>query len=127
MNKAVVGLGSNINPTKNIAKAKESIIREHTLLAESKFVITKPIGFKNQADFTNGAFFVETTFSEAQFNAWLKAIETKLGRNRSGHPFGPRTIDLDLLVWNGKVVHKDFYDRDFMKSAVLELLPSLES
>ena len=53
-------------------------------------------------------------------------MEKDLGRVASAERFGPRTIDLDIVVWNGKVVDKDFYSRDYLKESVLELLPDLQ-
>jgi 7,8-dihydro-6-hydroxymethylpterin-pyrophosphokinase len=38
---------------------------------------------------------------------------------------GPRCIDLDIVVWNRKVIDRDFYDRDFLQTVVLELMPDL--
>ena len=126
MNQAVVSFGSNINPTENIAKSRDLITKTHKLIAESNSVMTKPIGFKDQDDFVNGAFLIKTTMSEAEFSTWLKNVEIKFGRIKGEHPFGPRSIDLDLIVWNKSVVHKDFNERDFIKEAVLELVPNLK-
>ncbi len=57
----------------------------------------------------------------------LKSIEDLMGRDRSKPKFGPRTIDLDILIWNGKVIDKDYYDRDFLRKGVEEILPDFES
>ena len=60
MNRVVIGLGSNIDPDENIAKARESIAAEFRLLDESRWVETKPVGFSKQANFINGALLIET-------------------------------------------------------------------
>ena len=54
MNTAIIGFGSNIEPQKNIAKAKESLREHYKILAESKFVQTAPVGYAQQDDFING-------------------------------------------------------------------------
>ncbi|MCR4336616.1 MAG: 2-amino-4-hydroxy-6-hydroxymethyldihydropteridine diphosphokinase, partial [Candidatus Omnitrophica bacterium] len=58
----------------------------------------------------------------------LKKIEYDLGRpQRKEKSLGPRTIDLDILVWNDRVVSSDVYSRDFVKKAVEELNPRLSA
>ena len=119
---AIIGLGSNINPRQNIIKAKTRLAKDCKILAESRFVTTKPIGKKNQADFLNGAILLETNQSKDKLRVYLKNIEVSLGRKRTNKNFGPRTIDLDILAWNNKVVSRDFYERDFVRDSVLELM-----
>lgn len=126
MNTAVIGLGSNINPHENIKKAKEILSREHTILAESTLVTTTPIGHIAQDDFVNGAWLVETRLSYDEFKAWLKGLEKKLGRIETSEKFGPRPMDLDILAWNKKIIHSDFFERDFVRNAVLQVLPNIE-
>jgi len=125
MNKAVIGLGSNIDPKENIAKARELLKNRFCVIGESAFVRTKPVGFTQQDDFINGSVCIETDQSEAKLKKLLKSMEKKLGRRASRIKFGPRTIDMDIVVFNGRVVDNDFYEREFLKSSVLELLPEL--
>lgn len=126
VNTVVVGIGSNINPRPNIRKAKKFLSEQCVLAAESKFIKTKPIGFTNQNDFLNGAVMITTPLNQARLKSVLKKIEFRLGRKREERKhYGPRTIDLDILVWNGKIVGRDFYTRDFTRQNVLELMPGL--
>ena len=127
MNTAVVGVGSNLNAAQNIARAKEALSREHRLNKESVFVKTSPIGFSDQPDFMNGAFLVTTELSIDAFKDYLSGLETRLGRVRTENKYGPRTIDLDIVGWNGKIVNKDFYERDFVRKAVVEVLPEIKA
>lgn len=127
MNTAVIGVGSNINAPFYFARAKEALSREHRLDKESAFVITSPVGFAGQPDFLNGAFLVSTELSIDGFRGYLKELENRLGRVRTENKYGPRTIDLDIIVWNGKIVDSDFYKRDFVRNAVKELLPGIET
>ena len=108
----------------SLAKAKEILSKEQRFLNESTFVTTSPIGFADQPDFYNGAFLIETSLEIDEFRAYLKKVEDRLGRVRTENKNGPRTIDLDIITWNGRVVNKDYHEREFVKKAVEELLPN---
>ena len=69
---------------------------------------------------------LETPVTQERLAKELKAIEQQLGRRESADKFAPRTIDLDIVVFNGEVTHQDFYSRDFLKTAILEVLPTLK-
>lgn len=125
MNKVVIGVGSNIKPLENIKKAKEILKKEQTLLSESKIIETEPEGFKEQPDFLNGAFFIETSLDKKNLENYLKEIEKRLGRVRTENKNAPRTIDLDIVVFNNEIINDDFYKYRFVKNAVLELIPNL--
>lgn len=126
MNHVIIGVGSNILPEGNIAKARDRIASQHRLIAESAFVETEPIGFTDQPNFLNGVFHIETEFDYPSLKEWLLDTEKALGRRRGKNKYGPRTIDLDIVVWNGKIVDDDFHKRKFLRNAVLEVWPELE-
>jgi 2-amino-4-hydroxy-6-hydroxymethyldihydropteridine diphosphokinase len=121
MNSIIVGVGSNINADINIAKMMKILETHVTVLKRSTFFKTKPIGNLNQPDFTNGAVKVESELNRESFNNMLKKIEDEMGRDRTKPKFGPRCIDLDIIVWNGEIVDKDYYSRDFLQKSVGEL------
>lgn len=121
MNNCIIGIGSNIHPEKNISLVIEILKQENNVHAVSEFVKTKPIGITNQPDFTNGAVKLETNLRIDEFNEYLKKLENRIGRNRKTPKFGPRTIDLDIVIWNDQVVDEDYYSRDFLRKAVAEL------
>ena len=121
INIVIVGIGSNINAEENIAKMLEILRTEGKVLQVTSMIKTKPIGIKNQSEFTNGAVKIATELDEKQLNMLLKKIEDDMGRDRSVAKFGPRCIDLDITVWNGKVVDDDYYTRDFIRKSVAEL------
>lgn len=123
MNTAVVSVGSNINPIENIETAKKKISREFNFISFSSFKETKPIGFKNQDDFYNGAFLLQTDKELDEVNMLLKKIEVDIGRVKTSNKQGPREIDLDIIIWNNVVVDNDVYERKFLQNSVLELLP----
>jgi 2-amino-4-hydroxy-6-hydroxymethyldihydropteridine diphosphokinase len=114
----VIGVGSNIEPERNIARARDILAAEHDLLSESTLVRTAPIGYADQPDFLNGAILVRTRLDRRRFVASLKNIESRLGRIRTANKYGPRTIDLDLVVWNGTIVDDDYAARDFLRKSV---------
>ena len=122
MNIAIIGIGSNIDAEKNIDSMLKILRQNVKVVCISSLVKTKPIGIKNQPEFTNGALKVETSLDFEALNILLKKIEDKLGRDRSEHKYGPRTIDMDIVVWNGKIVDEDYYNRDFLKRSVQEVI-----
>jgi len=125
-NTAIIGLGSNIDPQKNIPAARRLLAHEFHVLKESAFVRTKPIGYSDQDDFINGSVHLETPLKLQELKEKLKQLEKRLGREVSPIKYGPRSIDMDIIVFNGKVVDDDFYEREFLRNAVLELLPEFE-
>lgn len=127
MNRAVIGVGSNIEPDTNIARAKMELVKQFRVLAESPVVETVPVGFAQQANFKNGTVLLETPLSRDGVTNILKEIELNLGREPGGERYGPRTIDLDVVVWNDRLVDLDFYTRDFLRDAVLAVLPGFEN
>ena len=126
MNQVIISVGSNIEPDKNIAKAREILSKDFEVVAETDFISTKPVGYTQQPDFLNGAVLIRTDLKLEPLRQHLRKIEDTLGRRRTILKFGPRTVDLDIVVWNGKLLDPDFYERDYLKKAVLELMPDLK-
>ncbi len=121
MNICIIGIGSNINPEKNISRIIDILGKDTKLISVSSFIRTHPIGITDQPEFLNGAAKIETNLPIDQFRNYLKSIENKMGRDRSQPKYGPRCIDLDIVIWNGKIVDEDYDTRDFLRNAVLEL------
>lgn len=113
-NRALISVGSNIEPERNIERARNILAAEHGLLDESDMIRTAPEGITDQPDFINGAWLVATALDREAFNAYLKGVEDRLGRDRGGPKFGPRTLDLDVIAWNGRIVHGDYPTRSFV-------------
>ena len=126
MNRVIIGLGSNIEPASNIRKARDVLAQRYRVIGESAFKVTKPVGKIKQADFINGSVMIETELTMPALKEELADIETGMGRNRPHDKYRPRTIDLDIVVWNDEVIDQDFYERDYLKEAVLELVPELK-
>jgi len=125
-NVAVIGLGSNIEPEKNIRYARTKLESRFKLKGASSFVKTEPVGFEDQPKFINGAVLIETDMDYDDLKNHLSGIERELGRVRTENKDGPRTIDLDILVWNGVVVDEEVYERPFLRNSVRELLPEID-
>jgi len=121
MNDCIIGIGSNIDAENNIQKSLAFLEQDVEIIAISSWVKTAPIGIINQNDFINGAVRIRTTLSQDNLINYLKKLENKLGRDRSLPKFGPRTIDLDIVIWNNIIIDKDYYTRNFIKNAVDEL------
>lgn len=122
MNVAIVGIGSNLDAGKNIEQMLEILSTHVQIVKISTFINTKPIGIINQPDYTNGAVKINTHLDRTHLELLMKSIEDRMGRDRLAPKFGPRNIDLDLVVWNGEIVDDDYYTRDFLKKTVNEII-----
>lgn len=120
---AIVSVGTNIDPEENLRKSKEILVAEMTFLGEAEVIKTAPDGFQDQPDFLNGAYFIGTDMAYDDFNQYLKSIEKRMGRVKGPIKSGPRCIDLDIIVWDGKVVHSDYHQhKHYVITPVNELL-----
>ena len=138
MTRAVVGLGSNLgDPRAQIGLAVELLGGEEgvEVVAVSTLRETDPVGYEDQPRFLNGAAELRTSLSARELLERLLAIERELGRVRGEDPrFGPRTIDLDLLLFGDEVVaepgldvpHPRLHERRFALEPLAELDPALE-
>jgi 2-amino-4-hydroxy-6-hydroxymethyldihydropteridine diphosphokinase len=127
IHEVVIGLGSNINPETHLEEAIKELAQRFHISRKSKWSRTKPVGITNQPDFLNGALLLETDLEQKTLKHELQDIENKMGRDRSLPKNGPRVIDLDIVIWNKKVVDKDYYKRDFIRKGVAEILPEMGS
>ena len=121
MNDCIIGIGSNIEAEKNITEMLRLLSADVEIIKVSKLMQTKPIGITDQADYTNGAVYIRTIMSLKSLSLYLKNLEDQMGRDRTQPKFGPRNIDLDILIWNNKVIDQDYYTRDFLRISAAEL------
>ncbi|HKD32833.1 MAG TPA: 2-amino-4-hydroxy-6-hydroxymethyldihydropteridine diphosphokinase [Gaiellaceae bacterium] len=138
MTTAFVGIGSNLGDSESqIASALELLAAEDgvELVAVSTLRETEPVGYLDQPSFLNGAAQVETDLPPRRLLERLLAIEARLGRVRGAGPrFGPRTIDLDLLLYGDETIgepglsipHPRLAERRFALEPLAELAPELE-
>ena len=98
---AYVALGSNLDePRVQVERALDALadVRDSRLVLRSSLYRSRPFGPVEQPDFVNAVAGLLTTLSPAALLAELQALETRLGRERPAVRWGPRRIDLDLLV-----------------------------
>jgi len=96
-----------------------------SIVAQSPLLRTAPLGFTDQPDFLNTAVLAETTEPLDTLKIRLHAIEDLLGRVRTVNKNGPRTMDLDVLVYDGQVLDQEIYQVDYLRSEVQFLAPEL--
>lgn len=132
---AFIGLGSNLKePAVQLARAVAELagLPDTTLVAQSPFYSSSPVGPQDQPDFINGAVWLSTNLEPHTLLDQLQAIEQEHGRERIRH-WGPRTLDLDLLVYGFRVLnderltvpHRELPHRDFVLQPLLDLNPEL--
>ena len=135
MTRAYVGLGSNLGDReRNLRNALALLARSDVrVVAVSRFRETEPVGYADQPRFLNAAALAETDLSARDLLDRLLAVERSLGRERTGPRFGPRTIDLDLLVYGDETIdepgltvpHPRLTERRFALEPLAELDPDL--
>jgi len=133
---AYVALGSNLDdPSAQIARAFEALgsVRDTRLVLRSSLYRSPPLGPVVQPDFVNAVAGMLTTIAPREFLAELKSIEQRLGRARPVLRWGPRNIDLDLLVHGTAqmeepgltVPHPGIAERAFVLMPLAEIAPDL--
>jgi 2-amino-4-hydroxy-6-hydroxymethyldihydropteridine diphosphokinase len=136
MNTAYVGLGANLGDRERTLRRALALLddREGVVVAAvSKLRETAPVGYVDQPPFLNGVARLETELAPRQLLRVLLDVELELGRDRSGPRFGPRTVDLDLLVYGDveldeadlAVPHPRLHERRFALEPLAELAPGL--
>ena len=121
INICIIGIGSNLDAVANIPTMLKILAEKTEVVKVSAMIKTKPIGILDQPDYTNGAVKIKTVLKKEDLTVLLKSIEDQMGRDRTAPKFGPRNIDLDIVVWNGEIVDNDYYTRDFLQKSVSEL------
>jgi len=131
---AFVSLGSNLGHRANHLRSALALLRRHPLISverHSWLYESAPQGLKAQPSFLNAGVLLHTRLSPLELLDELQSIERQLGRVRSGPRFGPRTIDLDILMLEHRVIrherlevpHPRLVEREF----ALRLLCDLDS
>jgi 2-amino-4-hydroxy-6-hydroxymethyldihydropteridine diphosphokinase len=136
MARVYVGLGANLG------RREATLRRALDLLAAdpridvagvSRFRETDPVGLVDQPRFVNAAAALDTDLSPRELLDRLLEVERELGRTRAGPRFGPRTIDLDLLLYGNteldepglRVPHPRLHERRFVLEPLVDLDPEL--
>jgi 2-amino-4-hydroxy-6-hydroxymethyldihydropteridine diphosphokinase len=136
MPRAYVGLGANLGDREGALRAALVALDAAEgiqVAAVSTFRETDPVDYLDQPRFLNAAAALDTTLAPRELLDALLEVERSLGRTREGPRFGPRTIDLDLLLYGDEsldepgltVPHPRLHGRAFVLEPLAELDPGL--
>jgi 2-amino-4-hydroxy-6-hydroxymethyldihydropteridine diphosphokinase len=130
MTRAYVGLGANLGNREGTIRA--AVAQLPGVVAVSPLRETDPVGVTDQPQFLNGVAALETELPPRELLDVLLAVERGLGRERRER-WGPRTIDLDLLLYGDEVIDEDgltvphprLRERRFVLEPLADLAPKL--
>lgn len=133
---AYVGIGSNLQgPARQVADAVGLLgdVPDTRVVATSSLYRSGAFGGIEQPDFVNAVAAILTTLTPSELLVELQAIENRRGRDRDEARWGPRVIDLDLLVYSGEeidepalsVPHPGISERNFVLLPLGEIAPDL--
>lgn len=136
MTSVYVGIGSNLQqPVLQVQQALDALthLPETCLSARSRLYHSRPMGPQDQPDYVNAVVALETTLSATELLVQLQAIEQAQGRERSGRRWGPRTLDLDILLYGDEIInlpqlqvpHPGLHQRNFVLYPLYEIAPDL--
>jgi len=134
---AYIGIGSNLDdPARQVRAALDALKRlpRSTFVGASRLYRTAPWGNADQPPFVNAAAAISTALPPRELLEALLAIERAQGRVRGGERWGPRVIDLDILVYGDaridepglRVPHPHLAERPFALLPLADLDPALE-
>ncbi len=125
-------LGSNLQPERNLPRAVDWIAAKESLLAVSSVWQSPPSDGSDQPDYWNAAVLIRTAKSPAEiYSAIFAPIERSLGRVRSADKFAPRTMDIDLAMYDDRtgdfsgrsLPHPDILKRSYFALPLAEISP----
>ncbi|MDR2777088.1 MAG: 2-amino-4-hydroxy-6-hydroxymethyldihydropteridine diphosphokinase [Puniceicoccales bacterium] len=133
-NEVYLSLGSNLGDRLSFLALAVSKLKRNGLRIEkcSNVYETEPQILTNQPNFLNCVLFVKTTFNALQLLELCQDIERSIGKNKIIE-FGPRNIDIDLLIFNAEKIstpdliipHPRMFDRNFVLMPLKEIAPDL--
>jgi 2-amino-4-hydroxy-6-hydroxymethyldihydropteridine diphosphokinase len=136
--RAYVGLGSNLGDREQTLRAAVAALAAQPaveVVALSSLIDTEPVGYTAQPRFLNGVAALDTDLSARELLELLLEVERSFGRRRDDvPPQGPRTLDLDLLLYGEgeidepglRVPHPRLHERGFVLGPLAEVAPGLE-
>ncbi len=136
MTRAYVGLGANLGDRERTLSAAVDALGTQEgieVVAVSRLRETDPVGVGEQPRFLNGVAALDTTLAARELLGRLLALEQRFGRIRVPGEHGPRTLDLDLLLYGDEeidepgltVPHARLHERRFVLEPLAELAPGL--
>jgi len=125
--KAWLDLGSNLERNSSLRRAIHLLARDFQLLRTSQVYETAPVGFADQPNFYNLCAEIETPLSAAEIRLQLRRLEDEMGRVRGANKYGPRNIDIDLVLHevevDEKLPHPQVEEALFVLLPLCELIP----
>jgi len=106
MSIALVGIGSNIYPEKHLADAAIEIKKQFSDVCFSNVYQSEPVGMEGE-NFLNACCLIRNAPDRGALIDWFKSLEDKHGRDRSEGSWKPRTLDLDLLMYDKEILDDD--------------------
>ncbi|MBE5203208.1 2-amino-4-hydroxy-6-hydroxymethyldihydropteridine diphosphokinase [Pectobacterium sp. FL60-S17] len=136
MTRVYLALGSNLaQPLQQVRAALSALdaIPHTRVVCCSSFYRSRPLGPQDQPDYLNAVVELETALAAESLLDHTQAIEREQGRERKEHRWGPRTLDLDILLFGDVVIqterltvpHYDMKNREFMLYPLAEIAPEL--
>ena len=136
MTLAYIALGSNLaSPLEQVNAAVQALgaIPQSRIVAASSFYRTPPLGPQDQPDYLNATVVLETALDAEALLDNTQHIELQQGRVRKAERWGPRTLDLDIMLFGNEVIntdrltvpHYDMKNRGFMLWPLFEVAPDL--
>lgn len=136
LHRVFIGLGSNLGQRRKFIKQALKCLQRSgiCLIKVSSFYETEPVGGPAQGPFINAVAEIETDMEPEELLRRLKSIEKKMGREPDREKWGPREIDLDILLYEDKIVSGDdlviphplLPNRRFVLEPLAEIAPCLE-
>ena len=122
MNKALLSIGTNEEREKNLVLCHQFLNKEFEDIHYSDTSVTSPYGATYKEDFLNQLAIIHTKKEKEEVVFLLKEAEKEIGRNPADKNKGIVKIDIDLVIWNDKVLKP----ADITRSYIIDLLPSLQ-
>jgi len=129
VSRAFISLGSNLGDRKKILELSLAKLKDlFELKAVSSLFESEPWGYKEQSYFLNAVVEIEVVASPYELLELLKNIEIDFGRKGDGVRWGPRTLDLDILLYDSDIIDEEDLKipHPGLKNRVFQLLPLLE-
>jgi 2-amino-4-hydroxy-6-hydroxymethyldihydropteridine diphosphokinase len=125
MHSVILILGSNIEPEVNIVKALKELASRFSIERVSNLIETKSEGSRGP-DFLNLAIKIRTDYSldDLKYQK-LRCIEDDLGRVRTFDKNAPRTIDIDIMIFDGQIVDQDIWEHIYLAVPLSEIEPQI--
>lgn len=124
---AYLSLGSNIEPEVNLPRAVTLLSQHGEIVKTSSVWETKPVGGSG-GNYLNACLSYKTTLAQDELKTTIiQPIETSLGRKRTGDKYAPRTIDIDIILFDNEIVGSRWLTQTFVVVPLAEIYPEFQN